>query len=443
MQQFFAELRCEFVGANEHCQNLDCDTKASRMKCRGDRLMERRVYFSLVFIFLACLNSSRIASAQLTDSEKNASVGDAPTDPGARATDLSGELRPEAIKLAMRRVADWQTARIANDPSQDWTFATLYLGMLSASSTLGSPKYHDAVRDVAEHYDWKLGPRKAHADDQAIGQAYLWLYHEKQDPKAIGALRPQFNDLMREPDDSAKPVWWWCDALFMAPPVWAGLAEVTGDNRYLAYMDREWKITDALLWDKEEHLFYRDNSYFDKREKNGRKIFWSRGNGWVMGGLVRVLEALPADDPRRVFYVTRLKEMASAVAKLQGQDGLWRPGMLDESDYPHPENSGSAFFVYSIAWGVDHGILDATVYRPVVERGWAGLVSHIYADGRLGDIQPVGAAPGVYTPAASYVFGTGAFLLAGSEVNTFSLHSRVSRDSSQRKNGNHATTTGR
>ena len=130
-----------------------------------------------------------------------------------------------------------------------------------------------------------------------------------------------------------------------------------------------------------------------------------------------MLETLPANDPRRPFYVTKLRAMSESIARLQGTDGLWRPGLLDAADYPYPEVSGSAFFVYAMAWGIDHHLLSAKQYGPVVRRGWAGLVSHIYADGRLGCIQPVGAAPGAYGPGASYVFGVGAFLLAGSEVD--------------------------
>lgn len=343
--------------------------------------------------------------------------GDQPSDPGPLAKDTSPALKPAEIQAAMRKVANWQSARIANEPSQDWTFAALYVGMLSASKTLNDPRYHDLVLKVAEHYAWTLGPRKTHADDQAIGQSYLWLYREKPDVERIQPLRSQFDEIMRLPDDPAKPVWWWCDALFMAPPVWSGLAAATHDPKYLGYMDHEWKVTSDLLWDPQEHLFFRDKSYLDKREKNGRKIFWSRGNGWVMGGLVRVLESLPPNDPRRPFYEHKLREMSKSIARLQGADGLWRPGLLDAADYPYPENSGSAFFVYALAWGINHHLLSAKQYGPVVRRGWAGLVSHIYADGRLGSIQPVGAAPGAYVPGASYVYGVGAFLLAGSEVN--------------------------
>jgi rhamnogalacturonyl hydrolase YesR len=210
----------------------------------------------------------------------------------------------------------------------------------------------------------------------------------------------------------------------MAPPVWAGLSDATKDPKYLAYMDREWHITSRALWDPKEQLFYRDKNYLPKREKNGRKVFWSRGNGWVMGGLIGVLEHMADDDPRRPFYVEKLRRMADTIAKIQGKDGLWRAGLLDEASYPNPEVSGSAFFIYAIAWGIHHGLLDRNRFRPVVERGWGGLIQHIYSDGRLGDIQPVGEAPGAYPPTASYVFGVGSFLLAGSELDSWVRSSR-------------------
>jgi rhamnogalacturonyl hydrolase YesR len=182
-------------------------------------------------------------------------------------------------------------------------------------------------------------------------------------------------------------------------------------------MDRQWTITSALLYDPSAHLFFRDASYLDKHEANGKGLFWSRGNGWVMAGLARVLREMPADYPSRQKYVTQFQQMAAEIGSLQGSDGLWRPGLLNAAAYPLPEVSGSAFYVYALAWGINNGILDRAIYLPVVEKGWGGLVSHIYADGRLGSIQPIGGAPAGYSASSSYVFGVGAFLLAGSEVD--------------------------
>jgi unsaturated rhamnogalacturonyl hydrolase len=387
-------------------------------------MQKRMIGIAIITALIPYAVSTLPAHGQEALNDKSVVVGDAPSSAEPLATNISPTLKADTIEAAMRKVGDWQIRRVAETPSRDWTFATLYIGMLAASKTLKDPEYHDAVLKVADHYGWALGPRQSHADDQAIGEVYLRLHAEHPDPRRITPLRNQFDTIMEIPDDPATPVWWWCDALFMAPPVWAGLSDATKDPKYLAYMDREWHITSRALWDPKEQLFYRDKNYLPKREKNGRKVFWSRGNGWVMGGLIGVLEHMADDDPRRPFYVEKLRRMADTIAKIQGKDGLWRAGLLDEASYPNPEVSGSAFFIYAIAWGIHHGLLDRNRFRPVVERGWGGLIQHIYSDGRLGDIQPVGEAPGAYPPTASYVFGVGSFLLAGSELDSWVRSSR-------------------
>lgn len=346
-------------------------------------------------------------------------AGDAPASPGPRAQ-LSGAMQPVAIRRAAALVAAWQYSRVAQHDSLDWTFAPLYLGFLDAAQLLHEPRYADDVRRVGKHFAWGLGPRAWHADDQAVAQAWLALHARTPDPAMLKPLRAHHDAQMRTPDNPQRPLWWWCDALFMAPPTWAGLARATRDPAYLDYMDRQWWLTSALLYDPAEHLYSRDASYLHKLERNGRKLFWSRGNGWVMAGLARVLSLMPADYPQRPRYVQQFREMAARLAQLQGADGLWRAGLLDAAAYPRPETSGSAFIVYALAWGVRHGVLDAASYRPAIARGWRGLVGEIYADGRLGDIQPIGAAPGDYPPGASYVYGVGAFLLAASEVEAVS-----------------------
>ena len=230
-------------------------------------------------------------------------------------------------------------------------------------------------------------------------------------------LTERFAYQMSLTDNPTKPIWWWCDALFMAPPTLARFYKATGKLEYLDFMDREWWTTSKLLYDSGEHLYFRDSTYFDKHEANGRKLFWSRGNGWVMGGIARVLDYMPKNYPARSKYLQQFREMAEAVIKVQGDDGLWRSGLLDPQAYPLPEVSGSAFLTYALAWGVNQRILDQKTYLPVVKKAWAGLLTRVYADGRLGCIQPVGAAPGQFKATSSYVYGVGAFLLVGSQVD--------------------------
>jgi rhamnogalacturonyl hydrolase YesR len=346
--------------------------------------------------------------------------GDDPEDGGPMATDLSASLDPAAVGKAMRKVGDWQLARSEQYFDRIWTWSVLYSGFMAASESLGDTKYRDAMEAMGKKFDWQLRSHLPDADDQSVGQTYVELYLLKKDPAMIAPTRAELDALLAAPHVSKRAgktiPWWWCDALFMAPPVWSRVYAATGDRKYLGYLDEEWAKTSDLLYDKQEHLYARDADYLTRTEANGKKMFWSRGNGWVMGGIARTLDYLPKDDPARAKYVTQLREMAARVASLQGPDGLWRAGLLDQGNYSEPEMSGSALFTYALAWGINEGVLDRTIYRPVVEKAWAGMLKHIYADGRLGCIQQTGAEPAPFKETASYTYGVGAFLLAGSEI---------------------------
>ncbi|MGD0938223.1 MAG: glycoside hydrolase family 88 protein [Terracidiphilus sp.] len=346
------------------------------------------------------------------------SVGDSPDDPGPLAADLSPALTHAAVRKAARKVADWQLARAEATFNQQWTYAALYDGLLAASKTTGDPRYYDAMVRMGQRFDWKLlNSRFPHADDMALGQSYMDLYLAKRDPVRMADTKTVLDALVARGDDPSKLLWWWCDALFMAPPVLARVSEATGDRRYLGYMDREWWQTSASLYDPADHLYFRDSRYFTQKQQNGQKIYWSRGNGWVMAAFAKVLEVMPKDYPSRQRYIAQYKEMAERIASIQGKDGLWRSGLLDPDAYDQPEISGSAFFTYSMAWGINQGLLDRKRFEPVVTRAWAGLLAHVYADGRLGSIQPIDGQPGKFKPSASYVYGVGGFLLAASEVD--------------------------
>jgi len=348
--------------------------------------------------------------------DRNA-AGDSPADPGPLA-ELSGKLDHKDIQTAMRKVADWQLAYSEKKFNQQWTYAALYDGLLAASRDTGDPKYRQAVEAFAVRSDWQLiDERFPHADDEALGQAYLDLYKDHPEPVKIAATKAVMDRLVARSDDPKKPLWWWCDALFMAPPVLMRMYAITGDKKYLDTMDHEWWTTYDALYDPKNYLYHRDATYLTKTEKNGQPLFWARGNGWVLAALAEVLEQMPKDYPTRPRYVAEFAAMSARIAALQQPDGLWKTGLLDPDSYPMAEVSGSAFFTYAMAWGVNHGLLDAKTFRPVVQRSWAGMISHIYASGRLGSIQPVGAAPDAFAPSSSYVFGVGGFLLAGSELD--------------------------
>lgn len=354
----------------------------------------------------------------------------------------------DSIKAITQKVADWQiktfdehvnyralsSQRLKNNyvaknyHDLTWHMGALYAGMNQWRTIADEPaKYTDWLTMIGERNNWVLHKRKYHADDHTVGQFYLSLYSETKNPRMLEPTQTQFDDILAHPRTGtllwkAKPTdahhrWGWCDALFMAPPVWARLAKITGESKYLDFMDQEYHATYDLLWDTEENLFWRDSSFFPKRETNGRKLFWARGNGWVFGGLALMIPDLPTDWEGREFYIELYKKMAKSLKDCQRADGTWSMGLLGGVEaYPLRETSGTSFFTFGLAWGINNGLLDLSEYGPVVKKSWLALTQCVTEEGLLGYVQPVGAAPGDAYADKTEVYGVGAFLAAGTEM---------------------------
>ncbi len=185
-------------------------------------------------------------------------------------------------------------------------------------------------------------------------------------------------------------------------------------------MRSSWRVNGGMqptfCIDKDDRLYCRDHTFFDKETASGKQIFWGRGNGWVAAGTVRVLEALPGDSAGRDKFVELHKTMCAKLATLQGEDGLWRSSLLDPEEFPGGETSGSAFFCYAMAWGINHGTLDREKYLPIVVKAWNGLVSKVTPEGKVGSVQKVAGSPGKIKAEDTMQYAVGGFLLAGSEV---------------------------
>lgn len=342
-------------------------------------------------------------------------------------------MTPTGIKEIMKRVADWQIAnpnKQAEHDDLDWTHAALYMGMLDwaelTESEDGDDTYYQWLLRIGRRNHFQVGKWMYHADFIAVGQAFIDLYRKYDNKKMIAPVMARANWVVENPSDMPLALnysnletldrWSWCDALFMAPPVYAKLYTLTGNKKYLNFLNQEYKATYDHLYDKEEHLFYRDQRFFNKREANGRKVFWGRGNGWVLGGLAEILQALPSEEPTRQFYQDLFVKLATRVAGLQSADGYWHASLLDPASYPSPETSATGFIVYALAYGIREGMLDKDTFMPIVQKGWTALVNAVEPDGKLGYVQPIGADPRKVTRDMTEVYGVGAFLLSGCQI---------------------------
>jgi unsaturated rhamnogalacturonyl hydrolase len=345
---------------------------------------------------------------------------------------FSNALTQTDIKNVLQAVADWQLKTPLTHPKADWTNAALYAGMAEWASVSGNDIYYTWLRDIGNKNKWTYfiqeNPlRRYHADDYCVGQMYVELYRKFKDRNMIKPIRSYLDRILKDPAKGdlkfvntdeywSSQRWSWCDALFMGPTVWAKVGNVTGKKKYLDFMYSEYKATTDYLFDNEEDLYFRDSNYFTRKEANGKKMFWGRGNGWVFAGLPVIIRELPVTYEHKDYFVTIFSKMAEKLLSLQQSDGSWHASLLDPDSYPNPEMSATAFFVFGFAWGIDNGVLEKEKYLPAVVKGWKSMVRSVWPDGKVGYIQPIGADPKSVTREMTEVYGVGGFLMAGTQL---------------------------
>lgn len=341
---------------------------------------------------------------------------------------LDRPLSAEAIADVARKAARWHWEHLPENGGhyhmRGWTQAPLYIGTLALADVLGDRLLESLVLRQSEALGWQPHRRLYDADDHCVIQPYLSLYLKYREPAMLAPSQARLDSILANPSpypldwgySHSRNRWSWCDALFMGPMSWLLMYEATGDSAYLDFMNREWWATSDRLYRPDIGLFFRDESWMDLREQNGKTIHWARGNGWSVAGLAQVLAHLPKTHPDYPRYLRQFREMAATLLKIQQPDGLWRPGLLDPDTHTAWETSGSSFYVFALAWGIRNGLLDADAYQPAVLRGWNALVNCITDQGKLENVQPIGAAPHGFQADHSEPFATGAFLLAASEV---------------------------
>jgi unsaturated rhamnogalacturonyl hydrolase len=222
--------------------------------------------------------------------------------------------------------------------------------------------------------------------------------------------------------------WNWIDAFQMAMPVYVRLGLLYNDTTYFNRMYNMYAYSKYKqgggLYNKADKLWWRDKDFVPPyKEPNGEDCYWSRGNGWVVAALVRVLEKLPVTDPHYNEYLHDYKDMLAALLPIQRKDGFWNVSLHDPNHFGGKELTGTALFVYGMAWGINNGLIDKKTYLAPAVKAWNAMVKDcIHPNGFLGFVQGTGKEPKDGQP-VSYTskpdfedYGLGCFLLAGSEM---------------------------
>jgi rhamnogalacturonyl hydrolase YesR len=334
-----------------------------------------------------------------------------------------------AVKAMMDKVNHYQFTHPHAEYDDNWVRGTYYSGVMACYQATGDKAYLAQCDSLGEAMQWvipadKRASRGGGGNLLTLGQTWLESYMENPDGKKMTPIvshleNPALNNPVSRPLD-----WYWeggrryVDGLFTGPPALAMLYTVTKNEKYLQWMDAfVWDIY-GQLFDCTENLFYRDERFYPtlKKTANEKKVIWSRGNGWAIAGIARILKYLPKDYGSYNRYVLLFRNMASALKSSQSDEGFWYPNLNDPDDFHCKETSGTAFFVYGLAYGINTGILDCEEYLPVVEKAWKSLCEAVSDEGKVQWGQRVGDRPIEIKQDDSHEYVSGTFLLAASEV---------------------------
>lgn len=334
--------------------------------------------------------------------------------------------KKQEIRTLLERANSWQVAHPVMKPDdRNWERGTWYTGVMAAWKSTREPAFLNQALEWGRLHEWQMGTEPNGANRLFCVETWTELYFVKKDRAMI---EPALKWLATpDPLSPAGSKQWYVDhydknrnqvyvdSLYGASAL-AMLARATGDKKYIDIMNAFFDDVTAQLLDQEAGLYYRDPRFIGQRTANGKKIFWSRGNGWVFAGIARVLEYLPKNDPSRQHYLAIFRRQAAELVKRQGADGLWRVNLDDPDQFPNPETSGSGFFCFGLAWGINHGALSRKEYLPAVEKAWAGLTQSLSPEGKVLWGQQVDGEPHLVARESTHEYVTGTFLLAGSEV---------------------------
>jgi len=347
------------------------------------------------------------------------------------------------IKKLMNRVNNYQLNNPWQAYDDNWIRGTYYTGVMACYFATEDEAFLKQSEDFCNSLNWtlpKVDPEhwSSGANLLTCGQTMLECYMVKKRKNRITSIIGHLeNPKIKNPISNPREWYFevgrrYVDGLFTGPPTLAMLYAITKDEKYAQWMDACFWDVYGKLYDQNENLFYRDKRFFPegtKQYKNdpnwrgnenvtasGKKVIWSRGNGWAIAGIVRILEYLPKKHASYKRYEEVLVNMAKALKKCQAEDGFWYPNLTDSEHVPFKETSGTSFFIYGLAYGINNGILDREEFLSTVKNAWKSVTDEISDEGKVQWGQKVGDRPQDLSKEDTHEYVSGAFLLAASEM---------------------------
>jgi unsaturated rhamnogalacturonyl hydrolase len=321
-----------------------------------------------------------------------------------------------------------------------WTYVNGYelFGFEMLYRETGDQKYFDYIKNYIDQFVDVDGNFRGAAnakgqtntpvfnnlDNMMTGNSLVMLYENTKDERYKKAAEKIRRVLDNYPTNNDGGFWhgqrmngqMWIDGIFMGQMFLTRYGKSIGDSQYC--WDEATKQLSVFAKRAERGdsgLFL--HGYFESGHGGGKPGWadpqtglssevWSEGLGWYSLVLVETLADLPKDHPRRAEMEAIFHKLAAGLKRTQDpKSGRWFQ-VVDKGDQPDnwTDNSGSSMFTYTLARGIELGLLDKPEYAPVVEKGYAGIIANAKInDHGLLDIYSACDSVGVQTSYARYI----------------------------------------
>jgi unsaturated rhamnogalacturonyl hydrolase len=317
----------------------------------------------------------------------------------------------------------------------DWGEGVQMMGLMRAASAAHDARYADYVEKWARMYEARdirtllnIGPsasnpaRLGYCGHWSPATAVLYLYRERRKPEHLKLAQDvvDFIESGAERSPEGGLGHWqgshqlWVDTLYMACPLLSAMGQIQNRPEYIKDAANQIVVHARHLQDEKTGLIYH---MWDWQTGTHSEGFWGRGDGWVLMSLADTMEVMNQRDPKYRELASIARKLAKGLEATQDADGLWHTVLDDPKSYP--ECSATAMFAYGMLKLVRLHVLPPA-YTARALKGWRSINERYVKDGVVAGVSagtdPKGADAYRSKPVGTETWGTGAYLLAASEV---------------------------
>jgi unsaturated rhamnogalacturonyl hydrolase len=321
---------------------------------------------------------------------------------------------PDTYFSKVTRLCDYWVSK--NKPEMPWMWGHALMGyaLSELDSYLGTDKYTPFLKAFCDYY--VKNPPNIDYADRAAPALITYAMQKKTGNTDYQKLTEKVLDYIRyEPrliDDAVNhlgtslesrfyPKSIWVDSLMMFCVFPARYAKEQGDKQLLDFTARQPEIYSRYLQDKDDKLWY--HSYWIRLKSHYpvSKLYWGRGNGWVMCALPMILDHIGPDHPEHQKIRGILQDTAQALLKYQREDGTFAT-VLNMPGKTYRELSATALIAAGLLHGVRCGYLDKCCLQPGI-KAFKAVAESITSSTYNGVFMPEISVPTIPLPLFPYL----------------------------------------